>query len=445
MKKVIIVFLPLFVFSLFFMFLLAAEAQTPSRFVTDNGLTILVRESPAFPIVTIKVIIRAGSIRDPEGKAGLANMTADLLDEGTSTRSSTQIAEETDFMGARLSTASRADYSTASLQVLKKDLESGLSLLSDILLNPNFPKREVDRLRDEIKGQLIAEEDQPGTVAEKAFNRIIFGSHPYHLPVEGTTHTIENISRADITSFHNRYYRPNNTFIAVVGDITVQEVEEQINRFFGNWGPGDITENSIPESQPLEKSTVELIDRDLTQANVVLGHRGIKRSNPDYYAVLVMNYILGGGGFSSRLMKNIRDERGLVYGIYSHFDALEQPGSFSVAFQTQNAQAQEAIDEVLKELQAIRSQPVSDRELEEAKAFLIGNFPLKFDTNSKIAHFLTLIEFYGLGLDYLKQYPDLIRSVTKMDIQRVAKKYINPTRLAFVIVARQEETKIQTK
>ncbi|HSG06023.1 MAG TPA: pitrilysin family protein, partial [Nitrospiria bacterium] len=381
----------------------SVASETPARIVTESGLTLLVQESHSLPMVTIQVIIGGGSVRDPEGKAGLAHITADLLDEGTSTRDAVEISEAFDFMGARFSTGARADYATASLQVLKKDFESGFGLMSDILMNPRFPEKEVDRVRNEIKGQLLAEEDQPGTVADRAFNRIIFGSHPYRLPVEGTAETVGEISRSDITAFHDRYYRPNNTIIAMVGDLTVAEAEEHVNRLFSNWGPGKIPGNSPPPPPALEKSVVERIDRDLTQAHVVLGHLGIKRSNPDYYAVSVMNYILGGGGFSSRLMKNIRDERGLVYGIYSYFDALKHPGSFSVAFQTRNDQAQDAIDEILKELRSIRTRPVSDRELEEAKAFLIGSFPLKFDTTSKIAHFLTLVEFHGLGLDYLDQ------------------------------------------
>ncbi|HEY5648057.1 MAG TPA: pitrilysin family protein [Nitrospiria bacterium] len=419
-----------------------AGAETPRRTVMGNGIILLVQEAPSIPMVTVQVIVRAGSRRDFPGKAGLANLTAALLDEGTRTRTSGQIADALDFMGARFSVRAGSDYAEISLQVLEKDLEAGLEILSEMMILPAFPETELDRIRKEVKGGLIAEEDQPGTVAEKEFNRIIFGSHPYHLPVEGTVETIDAISQADIKTFHDRFYRPNNTILAMVGDISNKKAEKIVRRFFRKWTPGKVPEDPVPPIEDLKHPVTRLIDKDLTQANIVLGHPGINRSNPDYYAVSVMNYILGGGGFSSRLMKNIRDERGLVYGIFSYFDALEDRGSFSVAFQTQNSQAQTAIDEIMRELRAIRSQPVTPVELEEAKAFLMGSFPLRFDTTSKIANFLAQVEFHGLGLDYLERYPGLIQEVGINDIQRVAQKYIDPGRMGLVVVARQEEAKI---
>ena len=193
-----------------------------------------------------------------------------------------------------------------------------------------------------------------------------------------------------------------------------------------------------------KKKIVKLIDRDLTQANIILGHLGIKRQNPDYYPVMVMNYILGGGGFSSRLLSEIRDNQGLAYSIYSRFNAGTDPGSFAASLQTQNAQAAKAIDAVIIEIEKIRNLPVSTQELDEAKSFLIGSFPLRIDTTAKIANLLTQIEYYDLGLGYFEQYPERIEAVTREEIQRVARKYLNSERFILVVVANQESAKIQT-
>jgi zinc protease len=418
-------------------------APAAKRIVTDNGMIVLIQETHSLPVVNVQVIIKAGSIRDPEDKAGLAHLTAALLDEGTATRSSVQIAEAIDFIGGDLSSGAGDDYASASLRVLKKDITTGLELLSDILLHPSFPESELERKRQETLGELVAQEDEPGEVADKAFDNIVFGPNPYHRPVEGTPQTLPAIHREDVVQFYDDLYRPNNTIMAIVGDITETEVREWLKTYFGVWEKKAVSPPVVPPAVPLSGPVVKLIDKDLTQANIVMGHLGIDRKNPDYYAVSVMNYILGGGGFSSRLMKDLRDNQGLAYSIGSHFQASIYPGSFSVSLQTRNAAAQRAIDGVLSEIRRIRTKPVTDREMEETKAFLIGSFPLRLDTSSKIANFLAQVEFYDLGLDYAERYPKLIGSVKKDDVQRVAQKYLDPDHLALVVVAKQAEAKIR--
>jgi len=421
----------------------AANPLSPKRLVTDNGMTVIVQEAHSLPVVNVQVIVKAGAVLDPDDKAGLANLTADLLEEGTATRSATQIADAVDFIGAGLSADGGEDYATASLRVLKKDVKTGMDLLSDILVHPSFPEPELQRKRQEIMGEIIAEKDQPGEVADKAFNQIVFGANPYHRPTEGTEETLPAITRADVAQFYDQYYHPNNTIMTIVGDITESEALDLLKTYFGSWARNPIPTVTIPPAVGLEKPVVKLINKDLTQANIILGHLGIDRKNPDYYAVTVMNYILGGGGFSSRLMTNIRDNQGLAYSIDSHFEASAFPGSFTVSLQTRNAAAQLAIDGVLAELRKIRTAPVTDRELEDTKAFLIGSFPLRIDTSAKIAGLLAQIEFYNLGLDYVERYPKLIGSVTKTDVQRVAQKYLDPDHLTLVVVAKQDEAKIR--
>ena len=442
---VAILFYPALCFSLSVSVPSEAAPLPVKRIIMDNGLVLLVLSQPSLPIVNIQVIIKAGAVYDPEDRAGLAYLTTNLLDEGTSRRTSTEIADAIEFVGGSLGAGGGDDWATASLKILKSDLPLGLDLLSDILLHPVFPKEELERKRSQILGGLVAEKDEPGVVAEKAFNEIVFGSHPYHRPAEGTEESLPKISREDLVRFYEQYYRPNNTLMAVVGDIPESEARDLIGRYFGSWASRPIPEVPIPPAPQLEKRVVKLIEKDLTQANIILGHVGIDRKNPDYYAVAVMNYILGGGGFSSRLLTEIRDNQGLAYSINSHFAAGAYPGSFTVSLQTQNPSAQRAIDGAITEIRKIRNQPVSEQELSEATAFLIGSFPLRIDTTAKIANLLTQVEYFGLGLDYFEQYPKLIGAVTRADVQRVAQKYLDPNRIALVVVTKQSEAKIQEK
>ncbi len=415
------------------------------RWITKNGMTLLLVERHSLPTVQVEVLVKAGSVYDPEDKAGLAFLTAALLDEGTSTRSSIQIAEEIDFIGASLSASADTDDTSVSLKVLKKDIKLGFDLLLDILTHPVFPADDVERIRQQVLGGLIADKDEPGIVAEKAFDRLLFGAHPYHRPVEGMEETVPKIQRQDIVNFHSTYYRPNNTIMAIVGDLTQEEVEALVKQYMDRWEKKKIPAIQIPKAPYPTPRKVEIIDKDLTQANILLGHLGIERANPDFYALVVMNYILGGGGFSSRLLTVIRENQGLAYSVESAYDARYYPGRFMVSLQTKNTTANTAIQEVLKQIQQIRTSPVTDQELDEAKSYLVGSFPLRMDTNAKMARLLSYVEYFNLGLDYFDHYPRYIQNVTKADVLRVAKKYLDPERLILVAVAKQQEAKIELK
>jgi zinc protease len=412
------------------------------RMVLDNGLVLLVFSEPSLPLVNVQIIIKAGALYDPEEKSGTASLVSDLLDEGTTRRSATQIADEIEFVGGSLLTGAGEDWATASLRILKKDLSLGLDLLSDVLLHPRFHEAELERKRNETLGSFEAEKDEPGIIALKAFKELVFGAHPYHRPSEGTEESVPRISREDLVMFYDQYYRPNNIIMAVVGDITDEEALDLITRYFGSWPEKPVPEIQIPSAPSLNEKMIKLIDKDLKQANVMLGHVGIDRKNPDYYAVSVMNYILGAGGFSSRLLTEIRDNEGLAYSIHSRFGAGTYPGSFAVRFQTRNRSAQKAIDAVIGEIRRIRDYPVSQQELDEAKSYLIGSFPLRMDTTSKIANILAQVEYFDLGLDYFDRYPQLIRAITQEDVQRVARKYLDADRFVLVVVAKQDEAKI---
>lgn len=404
------------------------------REILPNGITLLHAEKKAIPIIRVVAAIRAGSIAETFDKAGLANLTADLLNEGTIKRSSKDISEAVEFVGGSLHTSGGADYITVTLSVLKKDADLGFDLLSDLVLNPAFREDEIQRRKALLKSSIKQQKEEPGVVASKAFLKAVFGEHPYGWPVEGTEESLDNITRQDIADFYKTWYVPNNTVMAVVGDISRDELKLLLNRYFSGWSKRDFNLKPLPALKSGKGPDVIKINKDTKQANVILGHIGIKRDNPDYYAVSVLNYILGGGGFASRLVDNIRDNRGLAYDVHSSFTAQKSAGSFQAGLQTKNESANIAIGEILREMDRIQSEPVSDKELDDAKAYLTGSFPLRVDSNSKIANFLIAIETYDLGLDYIDNYKGFINKVTREDITSVARKYLNTKDYVLVVV-----------
>jgi len=423
---------------------LAAFAQPiGKRIVLENGMVLLLSEKHDIPMVTINVALRAGNAAVPADKPGLASITAALLTQGTERRTAQKISSEIDFIGGSLSTGGGDDFASAGLKVLKKDLRTGLDLLSDVLMHPVFEQKEIDRKVRSTLAEIQRQKEEPGVVASEAFEKLVYGDHPYGRTNDDVAAYLPKLTRQDILDFYRSRYSPSGTIIAVVGDVTEKEIIPLLDEYFNGWKRIEpAAETSVPVPV-IDAVTVKKIDMNVVQASIDLGHIGISRENPDYYAVLIMNYILGGGGFSSRLMDNIRDNKGLAYGVHSAFSAQKETGHFSVSIQTKNESANEVIAETLKEIRRIQSEPVSDKELADAKAYLTGSFPLRMDTSAKIAALLTSIEIYHLGLDYPQKYSGLINSVTRGDIQRVAGKYLHPDKLVIVVVANQEKAKLK--
>jgi zinc protease len=329
------------------------------------------------------------------------------------------------------------------LSVLKKDIQKGFDLFSDVLLHPVFPQHELERKRKQIKGFLKQREEEPSFLAERAFKKEVFGEHPYGRLMEGYPETIDIIKKDDVLEFHSGHFLPNNSILSVAGDLTSNELEALMKEYLAEWKPRELTkrEGVRPDEKRIKK--VIKIDKDLTQANIIIGNPGISRDDPDYYAVSVMNYVFGGGGFSSRLMQSVRDKMGLAYDVHSFFASHKEGGFFEIGLQTKNESAHTAIEEIQRQIILIRKDQISDEELADAKAYLTGSFPRRLDTNRKIADFLASAEFYGLGLDYTEKYPFFINSVTKDDVLRVAGKYLTADNYALVIVADQKKTKVQ--
>jgi zinc protease len=402
-----------------------------------NDLVWLYSQQTGLPLVTLELIIKAGTLQDPKGKAGLANLTASLLLSGTKSRNATRIAQELDFMGARLKAGGGDDFASISLLILKKDLGAGLELLQDILLNPTFTLPEVQRKVAQYQAALESEQDEPMVVAGRTFAKDLYGDFPYGHPVRGTPQGLAAITPKDLAEFHRTYYRPNNAVLSLVGDLTQDEARQAVSKTFGSWAAAPIPALKLPPIPALSERKVVVIDKDISQANIILGSLGINRQNPDFYALQVMNYILGGGGFSSRLVEDIRENRGLAYSVSSSFSPGLEPGPFTVGLETKNPSAGEAISQVLEQLKLIMSQPVQPKELEDAKSYFIGSFARKMDSMSKRAWLLNYVEVYGLGLDYPWKYPDLIQHLTPADIQKVAEKYLHPDKYLLVVVGKK--------
>lgn len=437
----------IFIFAFLF-FISPSQAVEIRREVTPNKLTVLQVERHNLPVVMVTLLVKASPLSEPGDKAGIAYLTSKMLNEGTSRRTSSGISGEIEFLGAALDASTNYDFTTISLSVLKKDIEKGFDLFSDILLNPSFKEDELKRKKELLKGALRQREEDPSFVANKTFIKEVFGGHPYGRLVEGSVESIDAIKREDVVNFYHRHYLPANAILSVVGDLTPRELDSLLKKYLSGWSAGAPGINRQTETASGNETDsiavpgrgeVVLVNKDVTQASIILGNLGISRSNPDYYAVQVMNYVLGGGGFASRLMKIVRDEMGLTYSIYSAFVGNKEPGQFEVEVQTKNGSAGAVIEEILKQIRLIMTAPVTDQELSDAKAYLTGSFPRRLETSRKVADFLAAVQFYNLGDDYIEKYPEYINRVTKDDVLRVAKKYLDPENYKLAVVGNEKK------
>jgi zinc protease len=412
-----------------------------------NGLRLMVVEHHELPVADFTLIVRSGYEGDPRERAGLASLTAALLDEGTPTRTALQIADQQAFLGVRLNTSAGWDASTVSLHTPTAQLDSALALFADVVLNPAFPPAEVERLRAERLTLLTQLKDRPTAIADQAYSAIVFGAdHPYGRPTLGTEASVKGMSRGDVRGYYEEHYRPNNATLIVVGDVRPADVEQRLGALLGRWqrrnSPQPVfTKAPVRDDASARRTTIYLIDKPAAaQSSVRIGAIGVARSTPDYFPLLVMNTVLG-VPFTSRLMQNLRETHGYTYGARSRFDMRRDAGPFTASAEIVTAKTDSALIEFMKELRAIRD-TVPQAELQKAKRYLQLMLPSLFETTGDIAFQLTPLAVHSLPLDFYNTYVQQIERVTQADVQRVARKYINPDQLLIVVVGDRKQIEV---
>ena len=412
-----------------------------------NGLRLMVVEHHELPVADFALIVRSGYEADSRERAGLASLTAALLDEGTPTRSALQIADQQAFLGVRLNTSVGWDASTVSLHTPTAQLDSALALFADVVLNPAFPQPEVERLRVERLTLLTQLKDRPTAIADQAYAAIVFGGdHPYGQPTLGTEASIKGITRDEVRGYYQEHYRPNNATLIVVGDVRPADIEQRLSALLGRWQRRNMpqvvfTKAPVRDDASARRTTIYLIDKPgAAQSSVRIGAIGVARSTPDYFPLLVMNTVLG-VPFTSRLNQNLRETHGYTYGARSRFDMRRDAGPFTASAEIVTAKTDSALLEFMKELRAIRD-TVPQAELQKAKRYLQLQLPSLFETTGDIAYQLTPLAVYGLPLDFYNNYVQQIERITQADVQRVARKYINPERLSIVVVGDRKQVEV---
>jgi len=430
----------------------AAGESTPVKLppitekVLPNGLKIIAVEKHELPVMSLKMMVKAGSSQDPLGKAGLAGMTAGLLTKGTISRSATDIAEEIDFIGANLNSNTDWDASYVSYSGLKKHFDKGLEVFSDVILNPVFQLSEIDRLRKQKISSYINSKDDPESLVNEHFNRLLYGNHPFGFNADGTDQSLPKINRQDIIDYYQNYFAPNNSVLVVSGDIVPEEMFGILEGKFGKWRQKYVNFPEISQPEVVKGYKILLVNRpEAVQTQIAMGHFGIDRANPDYFNISLMNYILGGGGFASRLMKKVRSEMGLTYGIDSNFSSRKMTGPFSITTFTKNESVAAAIKEIFNQVRLVEKENVKAEELADAKSYLSGSYPMRFETPNQIASQLLYVELYNLGADYISTYRDKVQAVTIEQVKSAADKYLDPDNMVIVAVGKKDEIIDQMK
>ncbi len=391
----------------------------------DNGVRLHVLEFRGLPLVNYQVVVGVGSSDDPEGREGLADLVSDLLRKGTATRTATAIAEEIDTLGALLDADTDRDATHLTAEFLAADAAQGLDLIFDLLAHPAFAPAEVDRLRGERLGELQAIREDPAALSGRRFMEILYGSHPYGHPVSGWEATVGEVTAADARAFFAHHYVPSNMIVVAAGDFDGSAMMDRLARTFSalRSTPGSREGGDMAPPQAPAARTVHLIDKpDSTQSQIRIGSLGIDRRDPDYIPLLVANTILG-GGFTSRLVQEIRVNRGLSYGVRSRFVTTVEDGPFLISTFTKNETTLECVQVALAELERFRSEGATAEELERAANYLKGSFAIGHQSSAALAGAMAEIAFYGLPRDYYDTFLDRIASVTLEDVARVAKRF----------------------
>jgi zinc protease len=399
-----------------------------------NGLRVYVVTDHSEPAVAVRLLMTsAGTVKDPQGMPGVAEMTANMLTQGTEKRSAKEIAEAIDFIGGSLEASAGTDATNVSLDVVKKDLATGLDLMSDVVLHPAFRAEELERQRQQLLSSLTVQYSDPDFLASAAFSRVVYGASPYGLPAEGTPDTIKKLDPQALAMFHDADYAPNQALLGFSGDITPDEAFAAAEKYFGAWPEVTIEVAAAAAPSALQGQHILLIDKpDAVQTQIRVGKLGIKRSDPNYVPVVVMNRIFG-GGYNSRLNTEVRVKKGLTYGAYSSFNPHRQAGSFSVSTFTRTAATVDATRLAVDLIAKMSSGDVTPQEMDFARDYLAGVYPIQSETAEQVADRVLTVAAFDLPKDYNYTYPDRVRGVTSAQVKEMAQKYLNTDDLDIVL------------
>ncbi|MBY0526509.1 MAG: insulinase family protein [Gemmataceae bacterium] len=416
------------------------------KVVLPNGMTLLLLENRRLPIVVAQAHVANPRLHEPADKSGVGNLVGRLLDEGTTKHTGQEIAELIENTGGSLSLSSEG----GSVKVLSPDRKLGLGLLFECLATPSFPKDAFNRQREQLLSEIGEAETQPDSRAVQEYRSLVYGKHPFARPPAGTKETVQKLTPEDCKAFHSKVFVPNNTTIAIVGDFDSKQVIEEIKALTADWKKTDLSQPMPAPAAAPEKFTTKIVTMpEAEQLHFYMGHPGIKRDNPDYYKLLVMDYVLGTGpGFTDRLSSAIRDRKGLAYTVRANItsSATDQPGLFTCYVGTEPQHFNTVKGMFLKELNRIRDEAPTKDEVEDAKKYLLGSMPFDYISNSQVASGLLGAERYGLGFDRVEKFRKAVAAVTPADVHEVAKKYLDPTRMVLVVVgAVDKEGKPLTK
>lgn len=418
----------------------------PDAFETSltNGLRVALVEDKRLPLISFRLAFRSGDAADPAELPGLTDMMTHLVSEGTDTRTSRQIAEEIEKLGATLSVGSSSDFTTIAASSLSIYAEEILELIADVALRSTFPQNEVDLAVENTKQLLIQQRAQPSFLASERMAKVIFGAHPYS-SISPTEEMLDALTRDDLLRFRQSSFIPNNAVLIVIGEFDQQELMSQIEHLFADWRPGQV---SPPNAATLPKRTariVYLVDRPgSAQSNIVIANEAINRTSDDYFPMLLMHTILGANA-SSRLFMNLREHKGYTYGAYSNLDARRLAGTFRAAAEVRTAVTGASLHEFFYELDRIRKEAVSADEMSNAQSYLTGVFPIRIETQDGLVDQLVNLKMFDLPDDYLRTYRDNVSRVTADEIQAAARKYVTPNQAAVVIVGDAGEIMEQIK
>jgi predicted Zn-dependent peptidase len=410
------------------------------RVVLDNGIIVYLLPDPELPLVSVSAMIRTGAVYEPADRVGLASLTGTVMRTGGTARmTGDQIDEELEFLAASVAIGIGGESGTAGLDILKKDLPRGLAIFADMLRAPAFEPAKVEQAKRQVLEAIRRRPDNPAGIAAREFRKLIYGAdHPFGR--ESTTDTVSRITREDLVAFHRQFFVPNSLMLGVTGDFEKAAMLEALRKAFGDWKPQAA---ALPPIPPVTASTssrsVNVLHRDITQTHLRVGHLSVKEDDPDYFALALLEDILGGNSFTSRLFRDVRSRQGLAYSVGSRlFPGNLGPGVIMLQALTKAPTTHQTLSSMLDQMERLRKEPVTDEELQLAKDAFLNSFVFSFADAGQIVGRLMSLEYHGLPKDFLQRFRDSVVKLTKMDLLRVAYKHLHPDRVIILAVGKDD-------